>query len=75
MLDVWQLNETLSGLGKSLFYYQGLAEKIEDKKTMKENWQEGRRINRIGFSFILLDLIYDLTFNITSGELSYQDLF
>ena len=41
MLDVWQLNETLSGLGKSLFYYQGLAEKIEDQKNNERKLTRG----------------------------------
>lgn len=42
-----------------------LAEKIEDQ-TNNERKLTRRGLERIGFSSILPDLIYDLTFNITS---------
>ena len=41
MLDVWQLNEPQSGQGKPLFYYQGLAEKIEDQTNNERKLTRG----------------------------------
>ena len=51
---------------KSLFYYQGLWQKKDWGSNKQWKKIDKRGIERIGFSSILPDLIYDLTFNITS---------